>query len=106
MTTPHIGPLGYRPGDMGYEFDCGLDDCRLRYHSPDYRDPMRGVLEIVPPEGKVAHLQIGAQIKAAPAALAALAKAEGFVAGFEDDETQKGVSVLLAEIRTALAISL
>lgn len=35
--------------------------------------------------------------------LAALAKAESFIAGFEDDESQEGIPELLAEIRGAIA---
>ncbi len=65
-TKPHIGKGGDMPGDFGYKFDCELTDCTFRMHSLDGRDPQSGVLEIVPPEGKVAHLQILRLIKAAP----------------------------------------
>lgn len=34
--------------------------------------------------------------------LAALKEAESFVSGFEDDETQDGIDVLLADIRSAI----
>lgn len=40
---------------------------------------------------------------AAPEMLAALERAEAFIAGFEDDETQEGVTEMLAAIRAALA---
>jgi hypothetical protein len=40
---------------------------------------------------------------AAPDLLAALERAEAFIAGFEDDETQEGVAEMLAAIRAALA---
>jgi hypothetical protein len=40
---------------------------------------------------------------AAPDLLAALDRAEAFIAGFEDDETQEGIAEMLAAIRTALA---
>lgn len=39
----------------------------------------------------------------APIALDALRGAERFIAGFEDDETQEGVVLLLANIREAIA---
>jgi hypothetical protein len=35
--------------------------------------------------------------------LEALERAEGFISGFEDDETQEGVTEMLAAIRAALA---
>jgi hypothetical protein len=35
--------------------------------------------------------------------LAALERAEGFISGFEDDDTQEGVTEMLAAIRAALA---
>jgi hypothetical protein len=105
MTNPHIGPSGYRPGDFGYEFDCTLADCTLRYHLLDHRDPTPGVLEIVPPEGKVAHLVIGAQVKTIPAMVAGLTLAEAFMAGFEGDETQEGIAGNLATIRAAIALA-
>lgn len=35
----------------------------------------------------------------------ALAKAEAFIAGFEDDEAQEGIAALLAEIRAARGVS-
>jgi hypothetical protein len=37
------------------------------------------------------------------AMLAALERAEGFISGFEDDNTQEGVTEMLAAIRAALA---
>jgi len=40
---------------------------------------------------------------AAPDLLAALDRAEAFIAGFEDDETQEGVTEMLAAIRAAIA---
>ena len=40
---------------------------------------------------------------AAPDFLAALDRAEAFIAGFEDDDTQEGVTEMLAAIRAALA---
>lgn len=40
---------------------------------------------------------------AAPDLLAALDRAEAFIAGFEDDETQEGVAEMLAAIRAAIA---
>ena len=40
---------------------------------------------------------------AAPDLLAALERAEGFISGFEDDDTQAGVTEMLAAIRAALA---
>tara|TARA_R110000868_G_scaffold87712_5_gene245034 strand:- start:560 stop:760 length:201 start_codon:yes stop_codon:yes gene_type:complete len=40
---------------------------------------------------------------AAPDLLAALDRAEAFIAGFEDDDTQEGVTEMLAAIRAALA---
>jgi hypothetical protein len=40
---------------------------------------------------------------AAPDLLAALERAEGFISGFEDDNTQEGVTEMLAAIRAALA---
>jgi hypothetical protein len=40
---------------------------------------------------------------AAPDLLAALKRAEAFIAGFEDDETQEGIAEMLAAIRAALA---
>ena len=42
-------------------------------------------------------------IVAAPELLEALQSAEAFIAGFEGDELQEGVSELLAGIRTAIA---
>jgi len=42
-------------------------------------------------------------IAAAPALLAALAIAEDFMSGFEDDETQEGMAAKLAQIRAAIA---
>ena len=42
-------------------------------------------------------------IAAAPAMLAALDRAEAFISGFEDDDTQEGVTEMLAAIRAALA---
>jgi hypothetical protein len=44
-----------------------------------------------------------ALIAAAPDLLAALERAEGFISGFEDDDTQEGVTEMLAAIRAALA---
>jgi hypothetical protein len=44
-----------------------------------------------------------ALITAAPDLLAALERAEGFISGFEDDDTQEGVTEMLAAIRAALA---
>jgi hypothetical protein len=35
--------------------------------------------------------------------LAALERAEGFISGFEDDDTQEGIAEMLAAIRAALA---
>lgn len=70
-TVPHIGKSGRKPGDFGYEFDCGLEDCIHHYHALDHRDNTPGVLEIVPPYGKKAHLGIGRLIQAAPDLLAA-----------------------------------
>jgi hypothetical protein len=35
--------------------------------------------------------------------LAALERAEAFIAGFEDDDTQEGITEMLAAIRAALA---
>ena len=43
-----------------------------------------------------------ALIAAAPDLLAALERAEGFISGFEDDDTQEGVTEMLAAIRAAL----
>lgn len=40
---------------------------------------------------------------AAPEMLAALDRAEAFIAGFEDDETQDGITEMLAAIRAAIA---
>lgn len=40
---------------------------------------------------------------AAPDMLAELRKAESFISGFEGDETQEGISDLLAGIRAAIA---
>ena len=40
---------------------------------------------------------------AAPDLLAALERAEAFIAGFEDDDTQEGITEMLAAIRAALA---
>lgn len=40
---------------------------------------------------------------AAPDLLAALDRAEAFISGFEDDDTQEGVTEMLAAIRAALA---
>ena len=40
---------------------------------------------------------------AAPNLLAALRLAEGFVSGFEGDETQEGIDALLGTIRAAIA---
>ena len=37
------------------------------------------------------------------AMLAALERAEGFISGFEDDDTQEGVTDMLAAIRVAIA---
>lgn len=42
-------------------------------------------------------------IAAAPDLLAALDRAEAFISGFEDDDTQEGVTEMLAAIRAALA---
>jgi len=42
-------------------------------------------------------------IAAAPRLLAALAIAEEFMSGFEDDETQEGMAAKMAEIRAAIA---
>ncbi len=41
-------------------------------------------------------------IAAAPEMLAALDRAEAFIAGFEDDDTQEGIPEMLAAIRAAL----
>jgi len=41
-------------------------------------------------------------IAAAPCMLTALDRAEAFVAGFEDDDTQEGIPELLGAIRAAL----
>jgi transcriptional regulator with XRE-family HTH domain len=41
--------------------------------------------------------------KAAPAMLAALHRAEAFILGFEDDDTQEGIADLLGVIRDAIA---
>ena len=38
-------------------------------------------------------------ISAAPEMLAALERAEGFISGFEDDDTQEGIAEMLAAIR-------
>lgn len=43
-----------------------------------------------------------ALVAAAPDLLAALDCAEGFIAGFEGDETQEGIDWLLATIRAAI----
>ncbi len=40
---------------------------------------------------------------AAPNLLAALRLAEGFVSGFEGDETQEGIDALLGALRAAIA---
>jgi hypothetical protein len=40
---------------------------------------------------------------AAPNLLAALRLAEGFVSGFEGDETQEGIDALLGTLRAAIA---
>jgi hypothetical protein len=42
-------------------------------------------------------------ITAAPEMLVALDRAEAFISGFEDDDTQEGVTEMLAAIRVALA---
>lgn len=42
-------------------------------------------------------------IAASPELLVELRKAESFISGFEDDELQEGIAVLLAGIRTAIA---
>lgn len=42
-------------------------------------------------------------LHAAPNLLAELIKAETFIAGFEGDETQEGITKLLSEIRAAIA---
>ena len=42
-------------------------------------------------------------IAAAPDLLAALEGAEGFISGFEDDETQESIGQLLQTIRAAIA---
>lgn len=42
-------------------------------------------------------------IAAAPELLAALDKAESFIAGFEGDELQEGIDEMLSEIRAAIA---
>lgn len=44
-----------------------------------------------------------ALIAAAPDLLAALDRAEAFIAGFEDDDTQEGIPEMLAAIRAAIA---
>lgn len=55
----------------------------LKYHVEDLRN--------------LAHM-----MAASPVMLPALRKAESFISGFEDDETQVGIPELLAEIRTAI----
>ena len=40
---------------------------------------------------------------AAPELLEALKRAENFIQGFEDDETQEGIDALLSNIRAAIA---
>jgi len=37
------------------------------------------------------------------AMLAALERAEGFISGFEDDDTQEGIGEMLATVRAAIA---
>ena len=60
------------------------------------------------PAGGIAALTYGAReadarlIAAAPDLLTALDCAEGFIAGFEGDETQEGIDWLLATIRAAI----
>jgi hypothetical protein len=46
---------------------------------------------------------IASLIAAAPKMLAALDRAESFISGFEDDESQDGIDELLADIRAAIA---
>ena len=54
-------------------------------------------------KGSAANAANRALIAAAPELLEALNLAEGFIAGFEDDELQEGMPEMLAQIRTALA---
>jgi hypothetical protein len=73
----------------------------------DAADTLEG-LTVPPHEAAGAYMRVlaretrAARVSVA-AVLAALERAEGFISGFEDDDTQEGVTEMLAAIRVAIA---
>lgn len=62
QSVPHIGKLGFQPGQLGYEYDCELEHCtqRMNYNG-------EGQLLVEAPEGKKVGLTVSRLIDAAPA---------------------------------------
>ncbi len=99
MTTAHTpGPWHVAEGHEHSE------DCPLNVWSSDGRIVAAivgqglNLLDAPTAEG-AANARL---IAAAPRLLAALAVAEEFMSGFEDDETQEGMAAKMAQIRAAI----
>lgn len=91
MTTAHTpGPwhVGPHPGN-----GAGDDWRTILADTPEFGPLYIG--EAIAPDARL--------MAAAPRLLAALAIAEDFMSGFEDDETQEGMAAKMAEIRAAIA---
>ena len=91
MTTAHTpGPwiVGPHPGNSAGE------DWRMILSVTSETGPLY-IGEAIEPDARL--------IAAAPDMLAALAIAEAFMSGFEDDEMQEGMAEKMAQIRAAIA---
>ncbi len=88
---------GHTPGPWGYDWKSG----DVFYLDGEAMPLVATVnLEAVSNEQALADLYL---IAAAPELLAALIEAEDFMAGFEDDVLQRGLSRKMARIRAAIS---
>lgn len=102
----------HTPGPWTYEGDHTHRQFNIRMlgHLIGVRDEAKHICTVnnLPPHVLANRDQATAEanarlITAAPDLLAALDRAEAFIAGFEDDDTQDGIPEMLAAMRAAIA---
>lgn len=103
QPTPTPSPWTYEKNPLtAHTFNVyadGLRVCEVVSGDAVFTEPKYGCPEFIGTRGE-ANARL---IAASPDQNSALIKAESFISGFEDDETQEGISELLAEIRSAIA---
>lgn len=100
MTTKHTpGPWNLTLNEQEYRtYNKYGDEELVKYHIVNVGIHYIAELDASEPQA----VENAKLIAAAPELLEALQKAEAFISGFEDDDTQENINELLAEIRNSI----